>query len=77
MKLSLKKLEILKENIKFRGGLLGFKRLHDDLKVTAARVCVTAAKLNTASVKLVLLVKIEENILSSYYCFYTVKAVGV
>ncbi|GJU10462.1 hypothetical protein Tco_1132858 [Tanacetum coccineum] len=35
--LSMKKLESLKENIKFRGGLLGFKRLHDDLKVTAAK----------------------------------------
>ncbi|GJU91707.1 hypothetical protein Tco_1304130 [Tanacetum coccineum] len=44
------------------------KRLLDDLRVTAAKVCVTAAKLKlalTASVKLVLLVKIEENILSS------------
>ncbi|GJW36498.1 hypothetical protein Tco_0059418 [Tanacetum coccineum] len=26
------------------------KRLHDDLEVTAAKVCVTAVKLNTASV---------------------------
>ncbi|GJS18851.1 hypothetical protein Tco_0413323 [Tanacetum coccineum] len=53
--LSMKKLEILKENIKFRGGLLGFKRLHDDLKVTAAKVCVTAAKL-----KLVLFINSNE-----------------
>ncbi|GJZ66416.1 hypothetical protein Tco_0623112 [Tanacetum coccineum] len=44
------------------------------LEVTAAKVCVTVAKLNTTSVKLVLLVKIEENILSSYYCLYTVNA---
>ncbi|GJZ66414.1 hypothetical protein Tco_0623110 [Tanacetum coccineum] len=29
----------------FRGGSLGIKRLIDDLKVTAAKVCVTAAKL--------------------------------
>ncbi|GJW49064.1 putative ribonuclease H-like domain-containing protein [Tanacetum coccineum] len=39
---------------------IGIKSLLD---VIAAKVCVTAAKLNTASVKLVLLVKIEENIL--------------
>nr|GEW68767.1 hypothetical protein [Tanacetum cinerariifolium]GEX70696.1 hypothetical protein [Tanacetum cinerariifolium] len=53
------------------------KSLHE---VTAVKVRVTAAKQNlvlfiyasTASVKLVLLVKIEENILSSYYCLYTV-----
>ncbi|GJS15631.1 hypothetical protein Tco_0410103 [Tanacetum coccineum] len=56
---------------------IGIKRLLDDLEVTAAKVCVTAAKLNTASVKLVLLVKIEENILSSDYCVYTVNAAGV
>ncbi|GKB02057.1 hypothetical protein Tco_0830101 [Tanacetum coccineum] len=53
------------------------KRFFDDLKVTAAKVCVTAAKLNTASVKLVLLVKIKENILSSYYCLYSVYAADV
>ncbi|GKD87113.1 hypothetical protein Tco_1358267 [Tanacetum coccineum] len=51
------------------------------VKIEAPRelpeVCVTAAKQNTASVKLVLLVKIEENILSSYYCLYTVNAAGV
>ncbi|GJW45102.1 hypothetical protein Tco_0073901 [Tanacetum coccineum] len=46
---------------------VGIKSLHDDLRVTAA---------NTARVKLVLLVKIEENILSSYYCLYTVNDVG-
>ncbi|GJR67311.1 putative ribonuclease H-like domain-containing protein [Tanacetum coccineum] len=56
---------------------VGIKRLLNDLRVTAAKVCGTAAKLNTSSVKLVLLVKIEENILSSYYCLYTVNAVGV
>ncbi|GJQ96912.1 hypothetical protein Tco_0008051 [Tanacetum coccineum] len=48
------------------GRIVRIKRLLDDLRVTAAQVCVTAAKLNTVSVKLVLLVKIEENILSSY-----------
>ncbi|GJR49163.1 hypothetical protein Tco_1317266 [Tanacetum coccineum] len=64
--LSMKKLEILKKNIKFRR-IVGIKSL----------LRVTAAKLNTASVKLVLLVKIEENILSSYYCLYTVNAAGV
>ncbi|GKB01472.1 hypothetical protein Tco_0829516 [Tanacetum coccineum] len=53
---------------------VGIKSL---LEVTATKVCVTAAKLNTTSVKLVLLVKIEENILSSYYCLYTVIVAGV
>ncbi|GJV03117.1 hypothetical protein Tco_1336686 [Tanacetum coccineum] len=60
-----------------KGRIVGIKRLLDDLRVTAAQVCVTAAKLNTASVKLVLLVKIEENILSSYYCLCSVNAAGV
>ncbi|GJV06967.1 hypothetical protein Tco_1344623 [Tanacetum coccineum] len=41
--------------------IVGIKRLLDDLGVTT--VCVTAAKLNTARIKLVPLVKIEENIL--------------
>ncbi|GJY73708.1 hypothetical protein Tco_0478139 [Tanacetum coccineum] len=64
--------------------------LYDVLEVTAAKVRVTAAKQNlvllsnlnenyakyTARVKLVLLVKNEENILSSYYCLYTVNAAG-
>ncbi|GJU55925.1 hypothetical protein Tco_1229639 [Tanacetum coccineum] len=58
------------------GRIVGIKRLLNVLEVTAAKVCVTAAKLNTASIKLVLLVKIEENILSSYYCLYTVNAAG-
>ncbi|GJQ92565.1 retrovirus-related pol polyprotein from transposon TNT 1-94 [Tanacetum coccineum] len=49
--------------IDYNDVIVGIKRLLDDLRVTAAQVCVTAAKLNTASVKLVLLVKIEENIL--------------
>ncbi|GKA07732.1 hypothetical protein Tco_0686956 [Tanacetum coccineum] len=57
--------------------IVGIKILHDDLEVTVAKVCVTAAKQNTDGVKLVLLVKIEENILSSYYCLYTVNAAGV
>ncbi|GJW80798.1 hypothetical protein Tco_0144773 [Tanacetum coccineum] len=70
--------------------IVGIKRLLDDLEVTAAKVRVTAVKHNlvllinfdetyakyTARVKLVLLVKIEENILSSYYCLYTVNAAG-
>ncbi|GJW55066.1 hypothetical protein Tco_0099151 [Tanacetum coccineum] len=56
------------------GRIVGIKSL---LEVTAAKVCVTAAKLNTASVKLVLLVKIEENIQSSYYYLYSVNAAGV
>ncbi|GJX18045.1 hypothetical protein Tco_0218877 [Tanacetum coccineum] len=41
---------------------VGIKRLLDDLRVTTD--------------KLVLLEKIEENILSSYYCLYTVNAAG-
>ncbi|GJT37798.1 ribonuclease H-like domain-containing protein [Tanacetum coccineum] len=51
---------------------VGIKRLIDDLEVTTAKFTVT-----TASVKLVLLVKIEENILSSYYCLYIVNAVSI
>ncbi|GJV71075.1 hypothetical protein Tco_1491070 [Tanacetum coccineum] len=54
----------------------GIKRLHDDLEVTSAKICVTVAKQN-ARVKLVLQVKIEENILSGYYCLYTVIVAGV
>ncbi|GJS97536.1 hypothetical protein Tco_0804504 [Tanacetum coccineum] len=65
MKPLMKKLEILKKNIKFRGGLLGLK---DFLMIFKLLL------LSTASVKLVLLVKIEENILSSYYCLYTFNA---
>ncbi|GJZ38567.1 hypothetical protein Tco_0585130 [Tanacetum coccineum] len=66
-KLSLEKeeIEILKKNIKFRGGLLGLKAF---LKLLL---------LSTARVKLVLLVKIEENILSSYTARYTVICAGV
>ncbi|GKC68874.1 putative ribonuclease H-like domain-containing protein [Tanacetum coccineum] len=55
----------------------GVKRLHDDHEVNAAKVCAIVAKQNTARVKLVLLVKIEENILSSYYYIYIVNAAGV
>nr|GEU91012.1 hypothetical protein [Tanacetum cinerariifolium] len=65
-----------------RGRIVEIKSLH---KVTAVKVRVTTAKLNlvlfiyvsTARVKLVLPMKIEENILSSYYCLYTVNAAGV
>ncbi|GJX99571.1 hypothetical protein Tco_0356590 [Tanacetum coccineum] len=57
--------------------IVGIKRLLDDLRVIVAQISVTAAKLNTASIKLVLLVKIEENILSSYYCLCSVNAAGV
>ncbi|GJY64643.1 hypothetical protein Tco_0466103 [Tanacetum coccineum] len=66
--LSMKKLEILKKNIKFKRGLLGLKDFMMILKLLL---------LSTARVKLILLVKIEENILSSYYCLYTVNAAGV
>ncbi|GKC50851.1 hypothetical protein Tco_1073596 [Tanacetum coccineum] len=68
MKLLMKKLEILKKNIKFRGGLLGLKDFMMILELLL---------LSTARVKLVLLVKIEENIQSSYYCLYIVNAAGV
>ncbi|GKF83548.1 hypothetical protein Tco_0245204 [Tanacetum coccineum] len=67
MKLSMNKLEILKKNIKFKGGLLGLKDFMMILELLL---------LSAASIKLVLLVKIEENILSSYYCMYTVNATG-
>ncbi|GJU25266.1 hypothetical protein Tco_1163887 [Tanacetum coccineum] len=59
------------------GRIIGIKRLHDVLEVTAAKVRVSTAKhklVFTARVKLVLLVKNEENILSSYYCLYIVSA---
>nr|GEW54677.1 meiosis-specific protein ASY1 [Tanacetum cinerariifolium] len=65
----------VEDNIwKNRQGIVGIKSLLDDLKVTVVKVCVTAAKLNlallvyasTARVKLVLLVKIEENILDNH-----------
>ncbi|GJY80673.1 hypothetical protein Tco_0493424 [Tanacetum coccineum] len=61
-------------HVENQGRIVGIKRLYDDLEVTAAKVCVTVAKLNTTRVKLVLLVKIEENILSSYYCLLRVNA---
>ncbi|GJV76065.1 hypothetical protein Tco_1507649 [Tanacetum coccineum] len=72
MKLLIKKLEILKKNIKFRGGLLGLKAFLKLLLLSTASIYVS-----TASVKLVLLMKIEEDILSSYYCLYTVNTAGV
>ncbi|GKA61787.1 retrovirus-related pol polyprotein from transposon TNT 1-94 [Tanacetum coccineum] len=52
--------------------LFGIKRLHDDLRVNTAKVRVTAAKHN-----LVLLVILVKNMLSSYYCLYTVSAAGI
>ncbi|GKC27210.1 hypothetical protein Tco_1034504 [Tanacetum coccineum] len=39
-----KKLQYFEEEYQVYGRILGIKRLHDDLKVTAAKVCVTAAK---------------------------------
>ncbi|GJV68907.1 hypothetical protein Tco_1484416 [Tanacetum coccineum] len=46
--------------------------------ITVALIKVSAAQEeSTARVKLVLLVEKEENILSSYYCLYTVNAAGV
>ncbi|GKA23568.1 reverse transcriptase domain-containing protein [Tanacetum coccineum] len=64
-------------HVEDQGWIVRIKRLLDDLRVTAAKVYVTTASINTARVKLVLLEKIEENILSSYYCLYTVNAAGV
>ncbi|GJX83064.1 uncharacterized mitochondrial protein-like protein [Tanacetum coccineum] len=72
-----KKLQVDYLNENGKGRIVGIKRLLDDPRVAATQVCVTAAKLNAASVKLVLLVKIEENILSSYYCLCSVNAAGV
>ncbi|GJR48638.1 hypothetical protein Tco_1316741 [Tanacetum coccineum] len=45
MKLSMKKLEIFKEKYQVQRRIVGIKRLLDDLRVTAAKVCVTGAKL--------------------------------
>ncbi|GJU33553.1 putative reverse transcriptase domain-containing protein [Tanacetum coccineum] len=47
------------------------------VEVKTDKVRVTAAKQNTARVELVLLAKNEENILSSYYCLYTITTAGV
>ncbi|GJW78664.1 hypothetical protein Tco_0140346 [Tanacetum coccineum] len=74
----------------YKGRIVRIKRLLDVLEVTAAKVRVTVVKQNlvlfsslnekyakyTARVKLVLLVENEENILSSYYCLYTVNVAG-
>ncbi|GJZ00511.1 hypothetical protein Tco_0517940 [Tanacetum coccineum] len=76
-KLSTKKLDDFKDKYQVYGRIVRIKRLLDDLEVTAAKVRVTTVKQNlvlfsnlsekyakyTARVKLVLLVKIEENIL--------------
>ncbi|GJW75853.1 hypothetical protein Tco_0135223 [Tanacetum coccineum] len=51
---------------------VGIKILLMPLGVNIAKVRVTAVKHN-----LVLPVKNEENILSSYYCLYTVSAAGI
>ncbi|GJX17827.1 hypothetical protein Tco_0218659 [Tanacetum coccineum] len=46
--------------------------------ITAALIKVSAAlEESTTRVKLILLVENEENVLSSYYCLYTVNAAGV
>ncbi|GJS63905.1 hypothetical protein Tco_0678469 [Tanacetum coccineum] len=60
--LSMKKLEILKKNIKFRGGLLGLKAFLMLLEVTAAHIKVTAAKVYVTAVelKLVLFIKVNK-----------------
>ncbi|GJR81026.1 hypothetical protein Tco_0151811 [Tanacetum coccineum] len=47
------------------------------VEIKTAMVRVTAAKQNTARVKLVLLVKNKENIRSGYYYLYTVTTAGV
>ncbi|GKB42441.1 hypothetical protein Tco_0887383 [Tanacetum coccineum] len=43
--LLMEKLDDFGDNIKFRGRIVGIKRLIDDLRVIAAHVCVTTAKL--------------------------------
>ncbi|GKB30428.1 hypothetical protein Tco_0869829 [Tanacetum coccineum] len=50
-------------HVKDQGRIVRIKRLLDDLRVTANKVYVTTASIITARVKLVLLEKIEENIL--------------
>ncbi|GJX07754.1 putative ribonuclease H-like domain-containing protein [Tanacetum coccineum] len=58
-------LKLMKMNIKFRGGLLGLKRLHGFLEVTTAQVhngnyakCVAGEKITTA----------DYNCLKTFYC---------
>ncbi|GJZ73488.1 RNA-directed DNA polymerase, eukaryota, reverse transcriptase zinc-binding domain protein [Tanacetum coccineum] len=60
------------------GRIVGIKSFIRLFGITAALIKVSAAQEeSTARVKLVLLVENEENILSSYYCLYTVNAAGV
>ncbi|GJS99303.1 hypothetical protein Tco_0820473 [Tanacetum coccineum] len=59
------------------GRIVGIKSFIRLFGITAALIKVSAAQeKSTARVKLVLLVENEENILSSYYCLYTVNAAG-
>ncbi|GJW41295.1 hypothetical protein Tco_0067140 [Tanacetum coccineum] len=72
-------LDMLNAPLEGKGRIVGIKRLLDDLRVTTGKVCVAATKhklVFTARVKFVLLKKIEENILSSYYSLYIVNAAG-
>ncbi|GKA72053.1 hypothetical protein Tco_0778269 [Tanacetum coccineum] len=66
MKLLMKKLEILKKNIKFRGGFLGLKVFLMLFEVVAALIVeVTAVKVRVTAAKhkLVLLVILMKNML--------------
>ncbi|GJR92433.1 putative ribonuclease H-like domain-containing protein [Tanacetum coccineum] len=59
------------------GRIVGIKSFIRLFGITAALIKVSAAQEeSTARVKLVLLVENKENILSSYYCLYTVNAAG-
>ncbi|GJS19540.1 putative ribonuclease H-like domain-containing protein [Tanacetum coccineum] len=67
--------EMCYQLLKLMGRNVGIKRLHDDFEVTVAQCnLVLLEYVSTARVKLVLLVKNEENILSTYYCLCSVSA---
>ncbi|GJW25718.1 hypothetical protein Tco_0039529 [Tanacetum coccineum] len=60
------------------GRIIGIKSFRRLFGITTALIQVSAAQEeSTARVKLVLLVENEENILSGYYCLYTVNVAGV
>ncbi|GKB71304.1 hypothetical protein Tco_0932716 [Tanacetum coccineum] len=71
------KLDNFKDKYQVYGRIVGIKSFIRLFGITAALIKVSATQEeSTARVKLVLLVENEENILSSYYCLYTVNAAG-
>ncbi|GKA26354.1 hypothetical protein Tco_0712463 [Tanacetum coccineum] len=72
-----KLLKLMTKQLKNPGRIVGIKSFIRLFGITVALIKVSAAQEeSTARVKLVLLVENEENILSSYYCLYTVNAAG-